>query len=94
VLPNHDRRELKKIEERMRASDPAFARTFDQGLAPAEDRVWKVLLLSADVTVLLMILTGLLLGDTALFLWGMTAACGLVWAHYARRPESRSRPAA
>jgi hypothetical protein len=91
VLPNHDRRELKKIEDRMRASDPAFAETLDRGLGPGESRQWKILLISADITVALMIVVGILTGDSALFLWGVPAACGLVWAHQALKPGGRSR---
>lgn len=91
MLPNHDRRELKKIEDRMRASDPAFAETLDRGMDPGESRQWKVLLFSADITVVLMIVVGILTGDSALFLWGVPAACALVWAHRALKPGGRSR---
>ncbi|MEC3981640.1 DUF3040 domain-containing protein [Amycolatopsis sp. H20-H5] len=90
MLPHNDRRELKKIEERMRASDPAFAETLDHGLDAGSAKTWKVLLVGADVTVVLMVVTGILTGDTTLFLWGLPAGFAVGWAHRSRGRNSRA----
>ncbi|GAA3579909.1 hypothetical protein GCM10022222_75890 [Amycolatopsis ultiminotia] len=89
MLPHRDRSALRKIEEELAASDPEFAAALSHGSPPARSRLWFAALVLADITVLLMIILGLATGDTGLFLWGLVATPGLVWAHRARRPQDR-----
>ncbi|GAB3394588.1 DUF3040 domain-containing protein [Amycolatopsis echigonensis] len=88
MLPYRDRSALRKIEEELAASDPVFAATLSQGVPPAESRRWQKILVLAEVTVALMLVFGLMGGETGWFLWGLLAAPLLVWTH---RTMLRSR---
>ncbi|WP_050788250.1 MULTISPECIES: DUF3040 domain-containing protein [Actinomycetes] len=81
MLPYRDRSALRKIEEELAASDPVFAATLSQGVPPAHTRRWQKILVLAEVTVLLMLVFGLMAGETGWFLWGLLAAPLLVWIH-------------
>ncbi|WP_033294319.1 DUF3040 domain-containing protein [Amycolatopsis jejuensis] len=97
MLPHRDRSALRKIEEELAASDPAFVAALSQGVPPAGSRLWLITLVLADVTAALMMVFGLVAGHTGLFLWGLVAAPGLVWVHrtllrhrHEREAEDRS----
>ncbi|RJQ92007.1 DUF3040 domain-containing protein [Amycolatopsis panacis] len=89
MLPHRDRSALRKIEEELAASDPAFAAVLSQGAPPVRSRLRLITLILADFTALLMIILGLVTGATGLFLWGLAAAPGLVWAHRILTPRTR-----
>jgi hypothetical protein len=81
MLPHRDRSALRKIEEELAASDPAFVAALSQGAPPAGTRLWQTTLILADLTAVLMIAFGLIAADTGLFLWGLVAVPLLVWIH-------------
>ncbi|MGV9300912.1 MULTISPECIES: DUF3040 domain-containing protein [Amycolatopsis] len=93
MLPHRDRSALRKIEEELAASDPVFAATLSQGVLPAQSRRWRQILVLAEATVLLMLVFGLMAGDTGWFLWGLLAAPLLVWAHRTMLQRGRERAA-
>ncbi|WP_037365294.1 DUF3040 domain-containing protein [Amycolatopsis orientalis] len=93
MLPHRDRSALRKIEEELAASDPVFAATLSQGVPPAETRRWQKILVLAEVTTALMLVFGLMAGETGWFLWGLVAAPLLVWVHRSMLQRGRGRAA-
>lgn len=91
MLPYRDRSALRKIEAELAASDPVFAATLSQGVLPAESRRWRHILVLAEVTAALMLVFGLMAGETGWFLWGLLAAPLLVWTHRTMLQRRRER---
>jgi hypothetical protein len=91
MLPYRDRSALRKIEEELAASDPAFVAALSQGVPPTRSRLWLTTLVLADATVVLMVVFGLLTGSTGLFLWGFAAIPALVWVHHDLLMRKRER---
>ncbi|MDT8915307.1 DUF3040 domain-containing protein [Amycolatopsis sp. PS_44_ISF1] len=93
MLPYRERSALRKIEEELAASDPAFVAALSQGVPPSRSRLWLITLVLADVTAVLMVVFGLLTGGSGLFLWGFAALPALAWVHHGlhqgkREPEA------
>ncbi|MFD2469267.1 DUF3040 domain-containing protein [Amycolatopsis silviterrae] len=93
MLPHRDRSALRKIEEELAASDPVFAAKLSEGGPPTQSRRWQAILVGAEVTALLMLVFGLMAGETGWFLWGLVAVPPLVWAHRSLLRRGRERTA-
>lgn len=97
-MSSHDdeRDVLRRIEAELKASDPSLAATMSRHARSGHARVWKILLTLSDITAILMIFTGVLAGNPALFFFGFATVFGLVWAHRVTRtkPHDSTHPLA
>lgn len=86
------RRALRKIEEELAATAPGLAQTLSKDRPSVQTRIWKTLLVLAEITAILMITVGLFDAHADLFLSGFAAAGVLIWVHKAFRatPHERS----
>jgi hypothetical protein len=91
MLPEHERRALREIEERLRSEDPQFAAVVSRaGRLRAVH--WRVLLVLAEITAAVMIVTGVLSGDGWMFFWGIVAGAVLARLHVTRFRVPRRVP--
>ncbi|AXB42405.1 DUF3040 domain-containing protein [Amycolatopsis albispora] len=77
---------LRQIENGLRADDPRLAAQL--GTSPeVRAQQWRVILVLADITVVLMVTVGAAGGGAALLLWGLLAAGCLGYVHWLKRDE-------
>ncbi|MEA5365240.1 DUF3040 domain-containing protein [Amycolatopsis sp., V23-08] len=88
MLPERDRRVLRQIEQDLRAEDPGFLAGFP---ADRQDRSrqWRVIVLLADVTVVLMIAVGIFAADGWPVFWGLVCVAAMVQVHRVRNGRRR-----
>ncbi len=85
MLSHHDRSELAKIEHSLELSDPELALMLRSGKRPPTGALRTVLLVSLDVLASVLLVTGIVVADPGLTLFGLLALAAAVWMHAARR---------
>ncbi|MEV6648213.1 DUF3040 domain-containing protein [Amycolatopsis sp. NPDC051371] len=88
MLPEHESRALRGIEERLRAEDPRFAAVVDR-FGRVHALRWYAMLVLAEITAAVMIVTGVFSGDGWVFFWGAAGAAVLARLHVTRFRTSR-----
>ncbi len=89
MLSHHDRSELAKIEHSLELSDPELATMLREGKRPPSGTFRAVLLFALEALAVVLLVTGLVVGDPGLTLVALLALAGAVWLHAARRHTLR-----
>lgn len=84
MLPEHERRALREIEDELQAGDPFFADTLS-GVRQAHEARWRAILVLADVTAVLMVVLGIFGQEGWTTFWGLVGSGVLFWIHVRRR---------
>lgn len=92
-MRHRHRRALRKIEEELAATDPVLAQTLSKDRPPVQTRIWKTLLVLAEITAILMITVGLFDDRADLFLSGFAFVGVLMWLHSNFRLKQQERSA-
>ncbi|MEU4248445.1 DUF3040 domain-containing protein [Amycolatopsis sp. NPDC026612] len=93
MVPNNEHDILRQIEDRLGSEDPWFASEFTAGFSAARRRQaarWRLILVLADVTAVLMVVAGLFAGQGWPVLWGLLAAVLLTRIHVVRARDRRN----
>jgi Protein of unknown function (DUF3040) len=88
MVPERERHILRQIEAHLGSEDPWFASGFTAGFSAARHRQaarWRLILVLADVTAVLMVVAGTFAGEGWPVLWGLVAAALLARIHIMRR---------
>ncbi|MFJ7213521.1 DUF3040 domain-containing protein [Amycolatopsis sp. NPDC098790] len=93
MLPEHESRALREIEERLQAEDPRFAAVVARG-GQVHALRWRMILVLAEITAVAMIVTGVFSGDGWVFFWGAVGGAVLARLHTTqfRTPRRIPRP--
>ncbi len=90
MLPEHERRTLRQIEDKLLATDPRLAeamRSADRGRPPR----WRSILICADITITITLLVGVLADSNRTVLLGILGLAVVGGTHLARRPRETFR---
>ncbi|MEU0528996.1 DUF3040 domain-containing protein [Amycolatopsis tolypomycina] len=88
MLPEHESRELRKIEEGLRSEDPEFAAAVSRA-DHADTLRRRAILMLAEITAVVMVAAGMLSGDGWVIFWGLLGGAALAWVHVTRFREPR-----